>query len=321
MGAAERSPGPLSGEQRFALAGLFAWLGISAAWWALAFAPLPAPDSWLAAARAVCFGSLPNGLPERWGWMLLWLAPAAVLSFLLAVWGRPLVEALARVARRGGGRILLSGLALATGAGAWAVADRVAAAARVEAALAPAVEPLPEAYPRTADPAPPLRLVDARGEPFDLALLRGRPVFLTFAYGHCVTVCPLLVDALRSARASYPGSAPPAVVVTLDPWRDTPRALPGLARAWKLDAAAGETLLSGPADEVRAAAEAYEVGFSRDERTGEITHAGITFVLDAEGRIAYRFLGPPAHWLVEAARRLEREARTAAPATAGGAAG
>jgi hypothetical protein len=28
-------------------------------------------------------------------------------------------------------------------------------------------------------------------------------------------------------------------------------------------------------------------------------------VLDGEGRIAYRFLGPPAHWLIEAARRLE----------------
>jgi protein SCO1/2 len=244
-----------------------------------------------------------------------------VLSFLLAVWGRPLADALGSVARRRAGRILLAALAVATGAGAWAVTDRVAAAARFERALAPAAEPLPEHYPRTADPAPPLRLVDARGEPFDLARLRGRPVLLTFAYGHCVTVCPLLVDALREARASYPGPAPPAVVVTLDPWRDTPRALPGLARAWKLDAAAGETLLSGPADEVRAVAQAYEVGFARDERTGEITHAGITFVLDPQGRIAYRFLGPPAHWLVEAARRLEADARPAGATAVGGAAG
>lgn len=318
MSAPKRSLEPLTGEQRFALAGFLAWLAISASWWALAFAPLPSPDSWLAAARAVCFGSLPDGLPEGWGWMLLWLAPAAVLSFLLAVWGRSLGAALGSVARRAAGRLLLAALAVATGAGVWAVGGRVAAATRVERALAPAVEPLPENYPRTADPAPPLRLLDARGEPFDVTRLRGRPVLLTFAYGHCVTVCPLLVDALRAARASYPGEAPPAVVVTLDPWRDTPRALPGLARGWNLDAAAGATLLSGPAADVQAAAEAFGVGFVRDERTGEITHAGITFVLDPEGRIAYRFLGPPAHWLVEAARRLEPDARSVGAGGTGG---
>jgi hypothetical protein len=56
---------------------------------------------------------------------------------------------------------------------------------------------------------------------------------------------------------------------------------------------------------VVAAAEAYEVGFARDEKTGAITHPGLVMVLDAEGRIAYRFLGPPAHWLIAAARRLE----------------
>ena len=55
----------------------------------------------------------------------------------------------------------------------------------------------------------------------------------------------------------------------------------------------------------RAAAEAWQVGFARDESTGEITHPGLVLMLDGEGRIAYRFLGPPAHWLIEAARRLE----------------
>ena len=295
------------GEERFALAGFLAWFAITAAWWTLAFAPLPRADVWLAAARSVCFGSPPNGLPAPWGWMLLILAPAAVLGFLLAAWGPPLGRALARLAARTPGRLVLAALAALTLWGVWTVAERVAVAARA-AAPALASEPLPETYPRGAEAAPPLRLLDQIGRAFDLAELRGRPVLLTFAFGHCATVCPRLVESMRAAAADYPGETLPVVVVTLDPWRDTPRSLPGLAREWQLDAARGARLLSGPPDEVVAAAEAYDVGFARDERTGEITHAGMVLVIDGEGRIAYRFLGPPAHWLIEAARRTERGA-------------
>ena len=68
-------------EERFALGGFVAWFAITGAWWALAFAPLPVAEAWLASARTVCFGTLPNGLPEPWGWMLLLLAPAAILAF------------------------------------------------------------------------------------------------------------------------------------------------------------------------------------------------------------------------------------------------
>ena len=87
-------------EERFALGGFFAWFGITAGWWALAFAPLPAAEAWLAAARSVCFGTLPNGLPEPWGWMLLVLAPAAML-WVVALLALMTVQAIA-VDRLGG---------------------------------------------------------------------------------------------------------------------------------------------------------------------------------------------------------------------------
>ena len=301
---------PLTGEERFALAGFLAWFTIAAFWWALAFAPLPRAEAWLAAARAVCFGTQPNGLPEPWGWMLLVLAPAAILSFLLVVWGRPLSRAFVAVGGRLSGRILIGGLAAITLAGAASVGERVAVAARGAIPADATSEPLPDTYPRTAETAPPLHLIDQTGAAFELASLRGRPVILTFAYGHCATVCPMLVGSIRKARADYPSqvpgsSPPPVVVVTLDPWRDTPRSLPAIADTWGLAAESGGWLLTGPAEEVVAAAEAYQVGFARDDKTGEITHAGMVLVLDAEGRIAYRFLGPSAAWLVEAVRRLE----------------
>lgn len=292
-------------DERFALGGFLAWFAITASWWALAFAPLPATEAWLAAARNVCFGTLPNGLPEPWGWMLLLLAPAATLAFLVTVWGRPLGRALTALPKRHIGRALLLALVAVLFGGVWTVGGKLLVAAQSGLPLDSPLEPLPAGYPRSADPAPPLPLVDQTGAPFDLESFRGRPALLTFAYGHCATVCPILVHAIRDARAGYPGPPPPAIVVTLDPWRDTPRSLPGLARAWSLDAADGGMLLSGTPAEVVAAAQAWQVGFARDESTGEITHPGLVLVLDADGRIAYRFLAPPAHWLIEATRRLE----------------
>lgn len=298
-------------EERFALGAFLAWFAITASWWALAFAPLPVPDEWLAATRAVCFGTLPSGLPDSWGWILLVLAPASMLAFLLVIWARPLGRALARASHRPLGRPLLMAMALLFFGGVFDVGSRMLRASRMadvagsEASFGTSLEPLPEGYPRGSDPAPPLRLVDQAGERFDLAAHRGRPVFLTFAYGHCVTVCPALVNAMRRARENYPGPPPAAVVVTLDPWRDRPSSLPALAKAWNLEWANRGYMLSGEVEAVVEAANAYNVDFNRDEKSGQIDHAGLVFVLDAEGRLAYRFLGPPAHWLVEAARRLE----------------
>jgi cytochrome oxidase Cu insertion factor (SCO1/SenC/PrrC family) len=293
--------------RRFALGAFFAWFAITVTWWTLAFAPLAAPPAWLERTRAVCFGTLPNGLPDTWGWMLLLLGPLSLLSFLVAVWGADLADGLARLACRATGWMLLAPLVLTLGGGIFWVGDRVAAATRAASVFGEEnAEPLPAAYPRGSDPAPPLPLVDQHGTAFDLAALRGHPVLLTFAYGHCQIVCPALVHRLRAAFQAWPGSPPGLVVVTLDPWRDTPGALPSLARTWKLDTLPGARVLSGPVATVEAVIHAYGIGAARDETTGDITHPGLILVLDSEGRVAYRFLDPPVAWLVEAVRRLER---------------
>ncbi len=194
--------------------------------------------------------------------------------------------------------------------GAW-LAERVVAVERATAGpvtLAAAEgDRLPDNYPRTAEAAPPIALVDQSGTRLEPAATTGRPVILTFAYAHCRTVCPGLVYAVRGA-AERLGARTSALVVTLDPWRDTPSSLPSLAEAWRLDEIPGAHMLSGEIAEVLAIHEAYGLGAVRDEATGEITHPGLVFVLDAQGRVAFRFLNPPASWLVDAVARLEREA-------------
>ena len=61
----------------------------------------------MARARAVCFGTLANGLPDTFGWMGLILSPACMLGFLLAVWWRELGRELRRLAGTNAGRLVL----------------------------------------------------------------------------------------------------------------------------------------------------------------------------------------------------------------------
>ncbi len=253
---------------------------ITAAWWALALWPLGADaPAWLARTRWVCFGALPQGLPTAGGWISLIGEPVAMTILLLVVWGDAVRAGIGMLWHSSGGRLAL-GLALGLAlAGVGAAANRVAQAAN-------ALPPLAISdVVREDRAAPPLVLVDQTGRRFSLAEARGRPVLVTFAFGHCETVCPLVVRDVREAAAAVPELAPVVVVVSLDPWRDLPTRLPAIAAGWGLEPDAH--VLGGSVAEVLGAIAAWGVTINRDERTGDITHPAIVFVLDRQGRIAF----------------------------------
>lgn len=293
----------------FPASAFLAWLAVTTTWWAIAFPPLAAPPEWIERARAVCFGTLPNGLPDNYGWCLLVLGPLSMLAFLVVVWGGELRASARWALGRAAGASLLGALAGGLALGVFGVAQRVERALDLGESFSPseAVEPLPEGYLRTYLPAPELGLVDQSGSTLRLSDLRGRIVLLSFAFAHCRTVCPVLIHTLRQASSALPENAAAIVVVTLDPWRDTPRALPGIAESWKLGTIPGAHVLSGEIADVGRVHREYEIGATRDETTGDILHPGLIYLLDGEGRIAYRFLNPPPDWLVEAVTRLGRE--------------
>ncbi len=292
--------------KRFALWAFLAWLAITLLWWGLAFAPLPDPPVWLARARAVCFGTLPNGLPDTYGWVGLILSPASMLGVLLAVWGRELGGQVRRLAGGRAGRLALAAIVIVPLAGALGVGQRVARGLEVSRAFDAPTEraALPAGYPLTAEPAAPIGLVDQTGATVSLADLAGRPALLTFAFAHCRTVCPVVVRAVRQAAQELPDVEPSVVVVTLDPWRDTPSSLPTLAKSWQLDELPEAHLLSGEVPAVLAVLEAWEMPIERNPLDGDISHPALVYVLAADGTVAYTFNNPPAEWLVEAARRL-----------------
>lgn len=281
-------------EELWALFALGFLVAVSAAWWALALWPASGGESdWLVRARYVCFNVGPSGLPDAAGWLLLVGQPLGMLAVLMAIGGRAVRSSLRHAAACAGGRATLAACALALLAGLGAAGVRVAGA-RGGAELAAVSAALPDTYPRLDRPAPALGLVDQRGAHLDLEALRGRPALVTFAFAHCEAVCPTIVRQVVAAQSTLRergdvARVPRVVVVTLDPWRDTPARLPALAKDYALGADA--FVLSGAVDDVNALLDRWNVARGRDEKTGDVAHPPLVYVLDAEGRIAFAATG------------------------------
>jgi cytochrome oxidase Cu insertion factor (SCO1/SenC/PrrC family) len=275
------------GRWGWPLAAFYGVFLITVGWWSLALWPVPGEvPAWLAVTRAVCFAAGKDGLPGRVGWMLLIGQPLGMYAFLAVVWGRETAMALRVLAGRPAGGAVLLATGLVVLAGGTAAGVRVVRAAGTGAAA----DGAPVHVAELDGPAPPLDgLLDERGDAVSLERFRGRPVLVTFAFGGCETVCPLIVrDALR-ARDGATGTVPVVLVVTLDPWRDTPDRLPRLAAAWGLDGAGHA--LGGPLDVVNRVLDDWSVPRERNLRTGEVVHLPLIHVIDAGGRHAYRVAG------------------------------
>lgn len=269
------------------------WALTWAAWTWLALGKTPADSpEWLLRTREVCFGSFSDGLPQAHGWVSL-AAPIPMLIALLALCGAELRQQWKRLPWLLG--LLLAALPVGTlgysGARAWQGWQL-----RQTLQARPAALPLPPDYPQWRGPLVQFgALRDGQGAPVQPP---SRPWVLTFAYAHCQTVCPTLLQTVRALPADMP-----AVIVTLDPWRDTCGSLGGLGKHWQVGP--NVRLLSGPEDAVGQLTRALEVPTKRDPNTGEIDHPALVFLIDGQGRARYRFLNPSVEWLLEGANRLE----------------
>ncbi len=283
-----------------------AWLLVSMAFWGLAIYPLAADaPAWLVQTRYVCFGAPPGGLPDGGGWITLIAGPLLLLVAIAVTFSGELVAGLRWLAAQRLWRVIAIMLVAGFVAElAWAAREvRRVYVSGTQSFDASEPQGLPTDLERGTRPAPDFALVDQRGDAVSLAALRGKTVILTFAFAHCATVCPGLVAQVKRALAQTDRDTTRAVLITLDPWRDTPSALPTLAQRWALPDEA--LLLSGPVAEVVRTLDAYAVPYKRDEATGDVQHPALVCVLDAEGRIAFVFNNPPVDWLVSAVARLD----------------
>lgn len=269
-------------------------------WWLAFFQIREATPEWLVRTQSVCFGTTESGLPNGAGWILLTLGPLSLLFALVTAMGNELRAGVKSVLRTPAGKsIVLLIVSFSLIEAAWAT-QRVQDGLRIATAdFTPEPSTLPDGYPQTDYEAPDFRLVDQHGAELSLEELRGTVTILTFAFAHCQTVCPALVTSTRSALSFLASDQVKLVIVTLDPWRDTPGSLKSLAERWKLPSNAH--VLSGAPEEITDLLGRYKVTTTRSETTGDITHPPLVYIISPAGRVIYTFNNPPAAWLRKAA--------------------
>jgi len=124
-------------------------------------------------------------------------------------------------------------------------------------------------------------LIDQTGTPYVLAQKRDTFTALYFGFTHCKDVCPQTLAMLGKSRARA-GIAPaqlPIVMVSVDPTRDTPRAL----RAFFAKAGVQAIGLTGTTSQLRPVYRAYGVAVRPEKH--DIGHTDYIYVLDKDGRL------------------------------------
>jgi protein SCO1/2 len=155
-------------------------------------------------------------------------------------------------------------------------------------------------------PAPELRLTDGDGRPFDLASLRGRPVFVYFGYTHCPDVCPTTLADLRAGiKAS--GVDATVVFVTVDPARDDAAAMKQYTDYYN----SGFIGLTGTPAEIAAAAADWGVTYQQlasDSAGGyAMAHSTDSYLVDADGQLRHHvFFGAPADLIADLLREVSQ---------------
>ena len=278
--------------------------------WGLAFYPIQTQSpEWLTVARNVCFGAFEDGLPDFAGWIILVLGPISFLAVGMTAWPEELKEAFLRTWYSKYGRAIIAVVVIIFAIEANWVTSRIKAAAQFEkfSYTNSSEENLPASYPRANQPAFDFNLVDQSGNKFRLANYKGETILLTFAFAHCQTVCPTLVKQVLNVGNATKDYNVRIAIITLDPWRDTPTSLPYLAKKWQLPE--NSHILSGAVADVTTALEKLNVAYKRDEKTGDVVHPSLVYVISPSGEIAYMFNNAPNLWLRQAIERIASDGK------------
>jgi protein SCO1/2 len=135
----------------------------------------------------------------------------------------------------------------------------------------------------------PLVLTDQSGRARDWRTRRGKPQLVSMFYTSCQYICPLIVDSGKAVEKSLTPAQQQRLgilLVSMDPERDTPKALQYIVDKRKLDTARW-TLASPSSDDVRAVAGVLGIRY-RKLADGEFNHTSALVLLDADGRILAR---------------------------------
>jgi protein SCO1/2 len=137
--------------------------------------------------------------------------------------------------------------------------------------------------------APDFTLRDQSSRLLSLHALRGRVVLLTFLDSRCRLLCPLEARAITAVASGFPAAARPTlVVVSADPWKDTPRSEHAFAAhsRWNLR----WHWLNGSTATLGRVWRNYSIGVKPTK--GDITHSTGVYLIDRAGYERAGYLVP-----------------------------
>lgn len=138
---------------------------------------------------------------------------------------------------------------------------------------------------RTSSIGGPFALQDGSGKTVTADSLRGRPFLVYFGYTHCPDVCPTELALIAGVLGKMGDKAVPALFITVDPERDTPKVMRDYASSFGSSSIVG---LSGSPQAISTAMRAYRV-FSRKgevqpDGSYSMDHSSIVYLMNREGR-------------------------------------
>ncbi|HWS76760.1 MAG TPA: SCO family protein [Thermomonas sp.] len=134
-----------------------------------------------------------------------------------------------------------------------------------------------------------VQLQDQAGKRQPWSAQRGKPRLVAMFYTSCQYICPLIVDSGKAIERQLTPAEQKRIGITLismDPVRDTPKALSTVVAKRKLDTRRW-TLASPRKDDVRQVAGVLGVRY-RELADGEFNHTSALVLLDADGRVLAR---------------------------------
>lgn len=159
-------------------------------------------------------------------------------------------------------------------------------------------------------PVPDFALANASGESVRLSDFADEIVLLYYGYTFCPDICPTTMAELSKVQRELDdgGEKIQVLMITVDPERDTPQKLAEYLDHFHPDFVG----LSGSADQIEAAAEAFGVYYAPSEgseATGYLVdHTARVFVVDPEGNYTLSFgHGTPVEDMVHDLRLLMRD--------------
>ncbi len=150
----------------------------------------------------------------------------------------------------------------------------------------------------------PFALEDGAGRTISSESLHGRPFLVYFGYTHCPDVCPTELAHIADVLTKMGNKAIPALFITVDPERDTPKVMQDYASSF----GAAITGLSGSPQAIGGVEKAYRVfarkGEVQSDGSYSMDHSSVVYLMDKTGGFgeALNLDRPPE----DAAKEIER---------------